>query len=249
MDRAHQVLGGREVEGGVTVRVLAVEPVAAEDGELAVLGELLQAREHALEVGRGGAVGLAGLVGIGRRRVQSVQRVDVVKTGQVVEPQDRGVQNLTALGEVTDEARALRDLDAVGVLGGKGAGVRVAHRAHAADTLGDERGVVGAAALEGMLQATVQVARGPRLGDLAVLDFHLDGQMALDTGNGINGRTCHYSSPPFMASSFAAAGSSLACSTLKPSAALGSRPAFLASRMRRKRLMFLGSRPSASRPS
>ena len=106
------------------------------------------------------------------------------------------MQELRALDEVADDARVVRNGDAVGLLSGDGGGMRVGNRADAADALHDLRSVLGRAVLHDKLHAAEAAAGHPGVGDHAVLDLHLDAEMALDTGNGINNRTCQVSSPP-----------------------------------------------------
>ena len=246
---AHEVLGRIEAERRRAVQILGVKPVAREDGQLAVVGKGLQALGQRAEIGSRRAVLVAHVVGVGGIGGKRVQRVDVVEAREVVEPQDRGVQDLGALGEVTHQAGAVGNLNAVGVLGSKARGVHVRDGAHAADALRDERGVVGSAALERMLQAAVQVARGPRLGDLTVLDLHLDGEVTLDAGNGVNGGTSHHSSPPFSAVSVGAASTGASTGFADGFSSPWARWAFLAARIFLKRSMFLGSSPFASSSS
>lgn len=76
------------MERGGTVGILAVEPVAREDRELAVGGERLEALVQPLEIGARRTVALAHVVGVGGVRVQGVERIDVVQARQVIEPQD-----------------------------------------------------------------------------------------------------------------------------------------------------------------
>ena len=59
----------------------------------------------------------------------------------------------------------------------------VRHGAHAADALHDLGSVLGRAVLDDQLHAAEAAAGHPGVGHLAVLDFHLDAEMALDTGN------------------------------------------------------------------
>ena len=62
----------------------------------------------------GGACSLSKVVSVRRIGLEGVQRVHVVEGSQVVEPQDMAVQELRAFQQVADDARVVRDLDAVG---------------------------------------------------------------------------------------------------------------------------------------
>ena len=193
--RADEVELGRQLEAGA---VLGVEPVAAEDGQLAVLGELGQMLLQGHEVAVHGSAGSTSQVhGVGRVGLQRVQRVDVVKAGQVVEPQDVAVQELGALEDVADDAGVVGDGDAVSLLSRDGAGMGVRHGANAADALHDLGSVLGRAVLNDQLDAAEAATGYPGVGYLAVLDFHLNAQMALDTGYGIDYGTRH-GLPPFL---------------------------------------------------
>ena len=96
------------------------------------------------------------------------------------------MQELRALDQVADDARIVRDFDAVSLFGGNGGRVSVRHRAHAADALHDLRRIFGRAILHDELHTAEAAAGHPGVGDLAVLDFHLDAEMALDTGDRVD---------------------------------------------------------------
>ena len=184
MSRADEVELGRQLVAGA---VLGVEPVAREDGQLAVVGEVRQALLQGNEVAvRGRAGSLREIVGVGRVGLEGVERVHVVQRRQVVEPQDVAVQELRALEQVADDARVVRDLDAVGFFGRDSGRVGVGHRAHAADALHDLRGVFGRAVLHDHLHAAEAAAGHPSIGDLAVGDFHLHAEVALDAGDRVD---------------------------------------------------------------
>ena len=134
-----------------------------------------------------------GVVDVGLKRIQ---RVHVIESRQVVQPQDMAVQELSALQQVTHDAGVVRNGDAVGLVTGDRGGMRVRNGAHAADALDDLGRILGGAVLHDELHAAEAAAGHPGVGDHAVLDLHLDAEMALDTGNGINNRTCQVSSPP-----------------------------------------------------
>ena len=196
-----QVMGG---EDQVRLRVVdvglaavGIEPVAREDGQLAVVGKGRQLLVELVEVGvqrqavlQGHSVGV---VDVGLKRIQ---RVHVIESRQVVQPQDMAVQELSALQQVTHDTGVVRNGDAVGLVTGDRGGMRVRNGAHAADTLDDLGRILGGAVLHDELHAAEAAAGHPGVGDHAVLDLHLDAEMALDTGNGINNRTCQVSSPP-----------------------------------------------------
>ena len=167
--------------------VVGVEPVARENGQLAVGGEGGQALLEGHEVGvHGRAGGLGQIVGVGRVGGERVQGVDVVQRSEVVEPQDVAVQELRALDEVADDARVVRNGDAVGLLSGDGGGMRVGNRADAADALHDLRSVLGRAVLHDKLHAAEAAAGHPCIRHDAVLNLHLDAQMTLDAGDRVD---------------------------------------------------------------
>ena len=93
--RADEVELGRKLVGGA---VVAVEPVAGEDGRASVGGEsrelLLQGDEVAVHRRTGSLREIDRVSGV---RVKRVERVDVVERGKVVEPQDVAVEELGAL--------------------------------------------------------------------------------------------------------------------------------------------------------
>ena len=135
------VRGKDEVEfrGKLVARaVLGIEPVAREDGQLTVVGELGETLLQGVHIARGSAsLGSRQVVRVADVRLQGVQRVHVVKAGQVVEPQDVAVQELGALDQVADDARVIGDLDAVSLLSGDRGGVSMGNRANTADALHD----------------------------------------------------------------------------------------------------------------
>ena len=196
-----QVVGGEdEVQLGgelVGLAVVGVEPVAREDGQLAVGREGAQLIVELVQVGVQRQAVLQGhRVGVVDVGLQRVQRVHVVESRQVVQPQDVAVKELRALQQVADDAGVVRDRDAVGLVAGDGRRMGVGHGAHAADALDDLGGVLGSTVLHDELHAAEATAGNPRVGNDAVLHFHLDAEMALDTGNRINNGTCQVSSPP-----------------------------------------------------
>ena len=184
VSRADEVELGRQL---VSRAVLRVEPVAGEDGQLAVVGEIRQTLLERDEVAvHGGACSLSKVVSVRRIGLEGVQRVHVVEGSQVVEPQDMAVQELRAFQQVADDARVVRDLDAVGFFGRDSGRVGVGHRAHAADALHDLGSILGRAVLDDHLHAAEAAAGHPGIGNLAVGHFHLDAEMAFDTGNRVD---------------------------------------------------------------
>ena len=117
--------GEDKVGLGSHVVLAGVEPVAAEDGELAVVGELLQAILQANEVGRRGAQLSRQVVGVSRIGAKGVQRVHVVKAGQVVQPQNVAVQELRALNEVANDASVVGNGNTQSLLSRDGSGMHV----------------------------------------------------------------------------------------------------------------------------
>ena len=220
MSRRDQVQLGGELVG---LGSLAVhEPAAGQPRVLAAFRELLQALLNRAEVRDGQPVLARRLVGGLDVGVQRVQRVDVVKRGELVEPQDVAVHELGTLDEVAHVARALGVLDAVGLLGRVDGRVSLRDRAHAADALGNHGRVGWLAAFLNQLQAAEQPAGNPCLGDLAALDFHLHAQVAFDAVHRVDDRVLRHSySPPFAPSATGAlsASASLSAAASSTSAA------------------------------
>ena len=101
MGGADKVELGRKL---VSVAILGVEPVAGEDGQLTVLGELRQTLLQSAEVGVRGRAGCNSEVpSVSRIGLEAMDGVDVVERSQVVEPKDMAVQELSALDKVTDD--------------------------------------------------------------------------------------------------------------------------------------------------
>ena len=221
--RADQVELGRHLVGGA---VVGIEPVAREDGQLAIGGEFLQALLHLGEVAVHGRASLLGQrVGIGDVCRQSIQRVDVVERRQVVEPQDVAVQELRALDEVADDACVVRDGDAVRLLGCDGRRMRVRNRANAADALNDLGCILGSAMLDNPLHAAEATAGHPCIDDLAALDFHLATHVSFDAGNRIDYGTCHVAYLPSSVSVAASTASSASATTSAAGSSTASAPA------------------------
>ena len=189
--------GQDEVRFGGEIVLARVEPVAAEDGKLAVFGELLQTILQADEIrGRGSelrckVISRNGVCG------KRIERIDVVKACQIVEPQNVAMQELGTLDEVADDTGVVRNRDSVSLLRSDRGCMHVRDRAHAANALHDERRIFGGAIADDKLHAAEATAGNPRIGDDAVGDFHLSAQVAFDAGNRVDDRTCHYWLPPF----------------------------------------------------
>ena len=73
----------------------------------------------------------------------------------------------------------------------------VRDRAHAADALCDVERIGWLPADKDGLKTAVQAAGHPSVFDDATVDFNLDAQVTLNTGNGVDSYSCHYLSPPF----------------------------------------------------
>ena len=189
-----QVVGrGDEVDfGRQVVGVVAAEEVGVgEDAELAGVHQALDLVLHGLEVF---GLGLAGGDGVGdgggllRVRGQGCGHVDPVQGVQVVEVHDVVMQELRGQDEVADEARVVGQVlvHADGVVHAAGRGQGVGVGAHAAGTLGEVLGVARVASFQDQLEAAEELRARPDVGDLALVDFDFDLEMAFDAGHGVD---------------------------------------------------------------
>ena len=187
-----QIVGrGHEVGFGIQIigRMPAQEIGVGEGAQLAAVHKGLQAGLHGLEViGRG----LAGRDGRGQRRglgrigleggghVYEVQGVQVIEVHHVVVHEQQAQHQIADIGGIGGQGQAH------GVFQGAGGGQGVGVGAHAAGTLGEVLGIAGVTALEDHFQTAIQGAAAAGILDAAVLHFHLDAQMAFDTGQRVN---------------------------------------------------------------
>ena len=177
----------RELESSGAIGVRGIKPVAREDGKLAIVGESLQALLDVGEVRSGHAVLLADVERVGDVCVNGVERVDIVKAVEVVEPQDVAVHELRHLREVADHTAALRGIDAESSLASHSSSMGVRDGANAADTLSNDGGILAGTVLKNELHAAEETRGDPRVLYLSILDFHVDAKVAFDTSYGVNG--------------------------------------------------------------
>ena len=184
MGRADEVKLRRQL---VSFAAIGVEPVAREDGQLSVSRECLQALLDGAQIAVRGRPSCQGKrFGVGHVGLQGVERVDVVESSQVVEPQNVAVQELRTLDEVADDSCTVGNDDAIRLLGRDGRRVAVRYRANAADALNDLCSVFGCAVLDDNLHAAETAAGNPGVNDFAALDFHLGAHMAFDAGDRVD---------------------------------------------------------------
>ena len=105
----------------------------------------------------------------------------------MIKAEDMGLQVVGALHEIARNAAVVGRPDIGGLFQGHAGGQSVRHRAHAADALGDLRGVARVAALEYGLEAAVHAAGQVGVHHLAAFHDHGGFEMALDTGDRIDG--------------------------------------------------------------
>jgi hypothetical protein len=127
------------------------------------------------EAGRGGRVGLEGAL-----------HVDPVEGMQMVEMDDVVLHGPHAGHEVADQLGAAGDGILESILHRPDRGDGMDAGADAADTLGHGPGVARVTALEDPFDATELGGTGPGVADPAVVGFHLDAQVPLDAGDGVD---------------------------------------------------------------
>ncbi len=122
-----------------------------------------------------------------RLRVQRVGHIDVVKTVQVIEPEDVVVAQLCRLHHVAYEADAVGNrLHPQGVFHGAHRIKCVRGRADATDSLGELPDTLGVAAFHEDLKTAEHGRRVPGVRDLPVFDLAGDAQVAFNPGDGID---------------------------------------------------------------
>jgi hypothetical protein len=122
---------------------------------------------------------LAGVVGDGHD-IQVIQRREMIEVDDVI------VEVLGPHDQVADQPPSVGDLGAEGIVQSRCRRHGVHREAHAAEAAGDITGVPGVLAREQGLEATGHGAAAPGVFDLTVLELHLDLEMTLDPGYGIN---------------------------------------------------------------
>ena len=183
--RGHEVGFGIEIVG----RMSAEEVGVGEGAELTAFHEGLHLGLHGAQfvlaggAGRNGGVQLGGLGRIGLEgggHVHEVEGVQVIEVHHVVMPV------LHAEHEIADQRGVRGNLDLHGVFKGAGGRERVRVGTHAAGAAGEELGVARIAALEDGFQPAEQGGAASGVFDASVFDFHLDAEMALDTGKRVH---------------------------------------------------------------
>jgi hypothetical protein len=101
------------------------------------------------------------------------------------------LDELGAQKQVSNEAGGRRRLEVEGVLHGADRSVVVDVGADAADPLGEERRIPGVAVLENSFDAPEHHPGAPGVHDPVLLHLHLDAQVALDAGDGVDDLSRH----------------------------------------------------------
>jgi hypothetical protein len=96
------------------------------------------------------------------------------------------VEELRTFDHVADQPSEVRRLDAARGLQTQRRGMAVRRRTDAANALRDVVGVPWVPILQDDFEATKQRARRPGILDFPILDFHFDGQVALNTRDRID---------------------------------------------------------------
>ena len=144
--------------------------------ELRVQGERLSANSTSLP---GSAFG-------------NLQNVDPVQRRQLIEVHDVIVQGVRDQNQIADVLRVERHLQLQRVFHRAHAGHGVHRGAHAAEALGEQPGVARIAAAQNVFDAAPHGAGSPGIADRIVVHFHVDAEVAFNSGNGIDRDSfCH----------------------------------------------------------
>ena len=189
---ATEIVGrGHEVGFGIQIvgRMSAEEVGVGEGTELSAFHESLDlglnGTQSLLAGGAGGDGGVQ-LGGLGRIGLKRGGDVDEVESVQMIEVHHVIMQSLHAQHQVADQRGIAGQFDLHGVFQRAGGRQSMGIGAHAAGTGGEELGVARIAALENGFQSAEQGGAASGVLDPAVFDFHLDAEMALDTGERIH---------------------------------------------------------------
>ena len=121
----------------------------------------------------------------GRNDIDPVQGVQMVEVHHVV------VDELRARDHVPDEPRVRRDNDLQRRLNGANRRKRMNRRADATCALCEHPGIAWIPALDNRLQAAKHRTRAPGVLDLAILNFHLNAEVAFDSSDRVDCDACH----------------------------------------------------------
>ena len=181
-------LGGH-FRGAAGHDALHMGHAAAEEGDH-LMGDAahfqgFQVLVHAHLVGFGGQA----QVGLGETRHEGrgIGAGHEVQSGQMVEVQDVRLQVVGAQDQVAGDTAVAGHLDVEGVFLRQGGSHGMGGGAHAADALHDLGGVTRVAPFQNLFKTAEHPTGEVGVHNLAVLHHHLGLEMALDSGDGIDG--------------------------------------------------------------
>jgi len=117
---------------------------------------------------------------------------------QVVEVDDVILNVLDAFDDIAQNSSVIRDLDSQSIFDCSHGADGVNRRSDPSYPLRERPRFAGIAPFQDQFESSEHSAGSPGIGHLASVHLHLDSQVALDAGDGINYNLCHLLSPCFV---------------------------------------------------
>ena len=134
-----------------------------------------------------------GFLGLG---LQGRDYINIVKSVQVIEPQDMGMYELCAFYDISYDAAVVRRFNLEGVIHAHGRRMAMRRGTDSANPLRYVPGVAGVPSLQDDLETPEQRTGCPCILHLAAFDLDIDPQMSFDPCHRVYGYPGHYFLPP-----------------------------------------------------